>query len=302
MKAKEIEHLLNEEGYSCRLFGNPDVEVEGFADPYDYRDGSVIWLGDIKYLTLPPEQYERVALLMCKKGMAGKELFPNVLICEDPRNAFMRLLEVEAGKKEKKSLCGIDPNAIVDESTQIGEDVYIGPGAVVGPDVILGDRTQIMPNVFIEHTTTGEDCIIFPGCVIGVAAHGYRKEKRMTMELHIGRVVLGDRVNVLSSSVVERGTVSNTVIGNDTKIANMTNIGHNTKVGERCQINGGKLHGGVLVGDDTEIICSFVANRIKIGSNVKIGLNSTVVRDIPNNSIAFGSPARVRGDYQNGIS
>lgn len=297
MKAKEIENLLNEEGYPCKLLGNPDKEISGFADPYDYRENSVIWLGDLKYLTLPPEQYEKVALLMCRENMSGRELFPNVLVCEDPRNAFMRLLELEVRKKEESKLCGIDPNAIIDASAQIGKDVYIGPGAVIGPDVVLGDRTRVMPNAYIEHTRTGKDCEIFPSCVVGVAAHGYRKDNNMTMEPHIGKVILGDRVNILASSVIERGTVSDTVIGSDTKIANMTNVGHNTKVGQRCQINGGKLHGGVIVGDDTEIICSYVANRIKIGSNVKIGLNSTVVRDIPDNVTVFGSPARVRNNH-----
>ena len=298
MKIEEVEQILLQEGYACKLIGDSQVEVDGFSDPGDYRSGTMIWLGDLKYLQLKENQsYKDVSLLLCKEDLEGKDNFLNLLVCDDPRNAFMRLLELYELETHQAEPQGIDQRAIVDDSVVVGKDVYIGPGSVIGKGVVLGDGTRIMPNAYLEFTTTGKNCLIFPGCVIGVAAHGYRRDKSLAMEPHIGRVVLGNNVNVLAGSVIERGTVSNTVIGDDTKIANMTNVGHNTKVGKRCQINGGKLHGGVTVGDDTEIICSFVANRVKIGSNVKIGLNSTVVRDIPDHSIAFGSPAKVKGEH-----
>lgn len=292
MIISEMVKTLQAEGYVCELHGDPEVEISGFADPSDYRAGAVIWLGDMKYLKLKEGQsFQDIALLMCEGSLDGWEEFPNVLVCDDPRNAFIRLMELA---ETDDGRVGIHPSAVVDPDTIIGERVYIGPNVVIGKDVIIGDDCRIFPGVVIEHTTMGNRCSIYPNCVIGAAAFGYRKEESLVMEPHIGRVVLGDDVDILSASVVDRGTTKDTVVGCGTKVTCLTNIGHNVTIGKNCQINGGKLHGFTVVGDDTEIICSIVANRITIGKNVKIGLNSTVVRDIPDDVVAFGSPARIK--------
>ena len=293
MKAKEIEQTLLHEGYPCRLLGDSQAEINGFSDPSEYRLGTMIWLGDIKYLALKEEQtFSDVALLLCKESFKEKSRFKNVLICDDPRNAFIRLMELS---QDDVPLVGIDESALIDQDAVLGKNVYIGPNCVVGKDVVIGDNCKIMAGVFIEHATLGSNCSIYPNCVIGAAAFGFRKQKSLVIEPHLGRVVLGDNVEILSSSVVERGSTKDTVVGEGSKIACLTNIGHNVTIGKNCQIIGCMINGFASVGDESELIHCVVANRIKIGKNVKIGLNSTVVRDIPDNSIAFGSPARVRG-------
>lgn len=295
MKAKEVERVLLEEGYACKLVGNSQVEVNGFSDPSDYRLGTIIWLGDIKYLTLKEEQdFSDIALLLCENGFKEKDKFKNVLICDDPRNAFLRLMELS---QNDVPLVGVDKSAVIEQGTVFGKNVYVGPNCVIGKDVVIGNDCKIMAGSFIEHTTLGSNCSVYPNCVIGTAAFGFRKQESLVMEPHLGRVVLGNDVEVLSSSVIERGSTKDTVIGEGSKIACLTNIGHNVTVGRNCQIIGCMINGFASVGDESELIHCVVANRIKIGKNVKVGLNSTVVRDIPDNSVAFGSPARVRGDH-----
>lgn len=292
MKISEVMDLLHAEGYACELFGDPDCVVDGFADPSEYRDGAIIWLGDIKYLTLQDDQgYSDIALLLCKDDFMEKDLFPNVLVCEDPRNAFVRLLELS---QEEDELIGVDLSAVIDPSAVIGQDVYIAPNCVIGKDVVIGDNCKIMPGAYIEHTIMGNNCIIYPNCVIGVAGFGFRKDSALVMEPHVGKVVLGDNIEILSGSVIERGSTKNTTIGRGTKLACLTNVGHNVTVGEDCQIIGGILNGFANIGDRSELIRCVVGNRIKIGKDTKIGLNSTVVRDIPDNVVAFGSPARIK--------
>lgn len=292
MKAKDIERLLREEGYPCTLHGDGDVGIEGFSDPSSYRAGTVIWLGDMKYLSLGEGQtIQDVALLMCLDTLEGHEQFPNVLVCDDPRNAFVRLMEL-AQCEEKKE--GIHPSAIIDPDAVFGEHVYIGPNCVIGKNVVIGDNCSIMPGAYIEHTVMGNNCEIYPNCVIGTAAFGFRKDDGLVMEPHLGRVVLGNGVDVLSGSVIERGTTKDTVIGDGTKLACLANVGHNVTIGRDCQIIGGVINGFVEIGDNSELIRCVVANRKKIGKNVKIGLNSTVVKDIPDNVVVFGSPARIK--------
>ena len=292
MKVKDIESLLKKEGYSCVLCGDGDVEIEGFSDPSSYRAGTVIWLGDMKYLSLREEQtVQDVALLMCRDTLEGREQFPNVLICEDPRNAFVRLMELAQCEKREE---GIHPSATIDAGAIIGEHVYIGPNCVIGKDVVIGDNCSIMPGSYVEHTEMGDNCEIYPNCVIGTAAFGFRKDDGLVMEPHLGRVILGNNVDVLSGSVIERGTTKDTVIGDGTKLACLANVGHNVTIGRDCQIIGGIINGFAEVGDNSELIRCVVANRKKIGKNVKIGLNSTVVKDIPDDVVAFGSPARIK--------
>ena len=293
MKINDVVELLKKEGYECVFFGDSERKVEGFSDPSDYRNNSIIWLGDIKYLELKDGQNcSDVALLLCSENFKEKKLFPNVLVCKDPRNAFVRLLELSQKEDE---LVGIAESAVIDPGTVIGKNVYIGPNCVIGKDVIIGDNSKLMPGCYIEHTKMGNNCVVYPNCVIGMAGFGFRKEKSLVMEPHIGKVILGDNVEVLSGSVIERGSTKDTTIGKGTKLACLTNIGHNVTVGENCQIIGGIMNGFATIGDRSELIRCIVANRIKIGHDVKIGLNSTVVRDIPNNVIAFGSPAKVKG-------
>lgn len=294
VKAKEIESLLNKEGYSCRLIGNSEVEAKGFSDPSDYRKGTLIWLGDLKYLVLKEGQsYEDITLLLCSEDFQGKENFPNVLVSDDPRNAFIRLMELSSKDEEQ---VGVHPSAVISPDAQIGSNVFIGPNVVIGTDVVIGDGCKLMSGCYVEHTTLGNNCKIFPNCVIGTAAFGFRKNNGLVMEPHIGRVVLSDCVEILAGSVVERGTTKDTTIGRGTKLACLTNVGHNVTVGEDCQIIGAILNGFANIGDRCELIRCIVGNRIKIGEDTKVGLNSTVVRDLPDHVIAFGSPAHVRGE------
>lgn len=292
MLVREIAETLKREGYVCELRGDGDVEVSGFADPSDYRAGCVIWLGDVKYLDLKEGQsYSDITLLMCEDSLEGKDLFPTVLICADPRNAFVRLLELSQNETPR---VGFDTTASISSSAVIGKNVYIAQNCVIGDDVQIGDGCIIYPGCVVEHTTLGRDCVIYPNCVLGMPGFGYRKDRSLVMEPHIGRVVLGDRVEVLSGSIIERGTTKDTFIGSGSKLACLTNIGHNVTIGEDCQIIGGIINGFAVIGDRSELIRCVVGNRIKIGHDVKIGLNSTVVRDIPANVVAFGSPARVK--------
>lgn len=293
MKAKEIEQVLLNEGYACMLTGNPQTEVNGFSDPSDYRPGTMIWLGDIKYFQLKESQsYENVSLLLCDENLEGKEFFPNVLICDDPRNSFIRLMELADSKEVS---VGIHPTAVISDDAIIGKNVYIGTNVVIGNEVVIGDNCKLMPGSIIEHATLGNNCTIYPNCVIGTAAFGFRKNGELVMEPHLGRTIIEDNVEILSGSVIERGTTKDTVIGRGTKISCLTNVGHNVTIGQNCQLMGNNaINGFAVLEDDVEIVSCCVANRVRIGKGSKIGINSTVLSDIPANVIAYGSPAKVK--------
>lgn len=293
MRAKEIEQILLQEGYACRLEGDSETEVNGFSDPSDYRPGTMIWLGNLKYLQLGESQScKDISLLLCDEDLEERELFPNVLICDDPRNSFIRLMELANSEKVH---VGIHPTAVVSDDAIIGRNVYIGPNVVIGSEVVIGDNCKLMPGCVLEHATLGKNCTVYPNCVIGTAAFGFRKSEELVMEPHLGRTIIEDNVEILSGSVVERGTTKNTIVGKGTKISCLTNVGHNVTIGQNCQLMGNSaINGFAVLEDDVEIVSCCVANRVRIGKGSKIGINSTVLSDIPANVIAYGTPAKVK--------
>lgn len=294
LSVSEVRRLLAEGGFRADYRGPHDVVITGFSDPGDYRSGTAIWLGAMKYLKLKEgERCEDVALLFASSDFEGIAEFPAVFVCDDPRNAFMYVVECTIPDRKP---CGVSEHAYVDPSAHIGEGVYVAPGAFIDADVVIGDRTSIYPNASIKKgTTVGSDCLIMDGCVIGNAGFGFRHcpDGSLKRLPHLGGVVIGDKVEIGSNSIVDRGTFRNTVIETGTKIDTLTVIGHNVHIGKDCFVIGGFVGGNTDVGDECELIHMQCKNRVSIGSGAKVGIGSVVIRDIPEGAEVFGNPARV---------
>ena len=110
---------------------------------------------------------------------------------------------------------------------------------------------------------------------------------------HYGSVRIGDDVFIGSHVNIARGTIDDTVIHSGVKIAPTTHIGHNNIVGENATIICSQLFGSVCTGEDAYITSSVVRNQCKVGKNTMIGMGSVVTKDIMDNNVAIGSPARV---------
>ncbi|RJQ38237.1 hypothetical protein C4559_02065 [Candidatus Microgenomates bacterium] len=133
--------------------------------------------------------------------------------------------------------------------------------------------------------------------VIGGIGFGFRKndqgvQKRLT---HIGGVTIGDNVEIGSFSTIDRGVLSNTIIGSDVKIDSHVHIAHNVIIGDGTLITAGVIVGGsAVIGKKCFIgINSSIRDHVKIGNNVFVGMGSVVVSDIPSNVTIIGNPARI---------
>lgn len=287
----DILSLLKGEFPHLEYVGPPDASVRGFSDPGDYRRGTAIWLGDRKYLNLPEGQESEVALLFCAPGMAGRERFPATVLCADPRNAFMRLVELACPVDLEQ---GIHPTAVIDPSATIGEGVFVGPHAVVEADAVVGKGSRLHAGCVVRSgVRIGERCVIGGNAVIGNAGYGFRENGGLVRLPHLGTAILGDDVEVGSCSVVDRGTFKDTLIGNGSKLDSMTNVGHNATVGRNCLVIGGCVGGNSSVGDDCELVHVLMKNRVRIGNGVRAGMGSVILQDIPDGCTCFGNPARI---------
>lgn len=232
------------------------------------------------------------------------------LITEDPYRCYA--LTAQRFYAEEKKPAGIAPGAQVAASAQLGEGVSIGSGAVIGEQVVIGAHTSIGPNTVIangvmigEHCTIGALCsishsivgnrvILHRGIHIGQDGFGFALGRDGHIKVpQLGRVIIGDDVEIGSGTTIDRGTGPDTQIGDGTKIDNLVQIGHNVQIGRRAVIVAQVgISGSTRIGDGVVIggQCG-IAGHLKIGPGVKIAAQSGVMNDLPAGGSYGGAPA-----------
>ena len=207
----------------------------------------------------------------------------------------------------------VSPAAVVDASAVIGADCHIGHGAVIGKGVKIGARSRIGAlcviedgveigadcdigaRVYLTHAVIGNKVRIYPGAVIGRAGFGFAIDmpNGFVSVPQLGRVVVGDDVEIGANTTIDRGAGPDTVIGQGTRIDNLVQIGHNVQIGRFCVIvsqtgisGSTQLGDGVMTGGQ-----SGFAGHLKIGAGAKIAAQSGIMRDIPQGGEVMGSPA-----------
>jgi len=186
-------------------------------------------------------------------------------------------------------------NILIGTNVKIGANCLIGHNTIIESDVIIGDNCSIGSNVIIRNTLIKNNVSILDGCVIGKKGFGFfpNKEKNIRYP-HIGVVIIEDNCEIGCGSTIDRGSLSNTIIGKNTFLDNQVHIAHNNKIGENCIIAGqvgfagsSTLGNNVMIGGQAGI-----SGHLKVGSNVQIGGGSGVIKDIPDDSKVMGYPAK----------
>jgi UDP-3-O-[3-hydroxymyristoyl] glucosamine N-acyltransferase len=194
-------------------------------------------------------------------------------------------------------MVGISERAVVSESAKIGSESYIGDYVVVGDNCTIGDNTIIYDRVsLVQNCSIGNGCIIQPGVTLG--ADGFAFERFENGELirfpHIRDVKIGNNVEICANTNVARGSLSDTVIGDGTKVDAMVQIAHNVVIGKNCEITTGTIIGGsTKIGDMSWTgLNSTLKDNIKVGNNVLIAAGAVVIRDVEDQDIVAGVPAK----------
>lgn len=257
-----------------RLVGDGSIEIAQVATLELAGEGEISFLAQPKY---------RAALETCRAAAVivppvaeGATSLPRI-VTGDPYLYFARLAQWLNPPSRPAS--GVHPSAVVEcrvpdsvsigplayvgPDCTIGENVVISPGCVVGAGVTLGADTVLNPNVTIyRDCVLGERCIIHSGTVIGGDGFGYARERdgAWVKIPQIGRVVIGDDVEIGTNTCVDRGALGDTVISRGVKLDNMVQISHNVRLGEHTAMAG----------------ASGVAGSGKVGARVMIGGQSGV--------------------------
>lgn len=206
----------------------------------------------------PYSYFARVAQLFNPPAPARRGVHPTAVVeCELPQSASVG------------ALAWVGPDAC------IGEDVVIGPGCMIGAGVAVGEGSRLHANVTIyAGCVLGKRAILHSGCVIGADGFGFARERDASWVKipQIGRVVLGDDVEIGANTAIDRGALDDTLIEDDVKIDNLVQIAHNcrvgahtviagcagiagsTHIGKRCMVGGAAMiNGHITIADDVTV-------------------------------------------------
>lgn len=217
------------------------------------------------------------------------------VISMNPRLDFARVLQEFFAVKPTS---GIAQTAKIEKDVLLGRGVIVGEYSVIGNNVIIGDGTEIRNHVVIgDNTVIGRDCLIKSHTVIGEEGFGFeRDEAGIPVRIpHLGRVIIGDGVELGALNTLMRGTLDDTVIGSYVKTDDHVHFGHNVQVGKACLITACvEISGSVKIGESCWLgpNCS-IMNGINIGRNCFVGLGAVVTKSMPNDVVVVGNPARI---------
>ena len=149
--------------------------------------------------------------------------------------------------------------------------------------------------MIIRNTVINDNVSILDCCVIGKKGFGFFPNKDKNIRYpHIGIVIINENCEIGCGSTIDRGSLSNTIIGKNTYLDNQIHIAHNVKIGENTIIAGQVgIAGSSIIGNNVKIGGQAgISGHLKIGNNVEIGGGSGVIRNIPDNMKVMGYPAR----------
>ena len=204
-------------------------------------------------------------------------------------------LSLKLSKKHKFKTVKFGNNVLIGKNVQIGKNTIIGSNSIIEHDVKMGNNCTIGSNVVLKNTILGNNVVIQDSCNIGLKGFGFIPLKNKNLKFpHIGRVLISDDVEIASGCTIDRGSVDDTVIGKNTYLDNQVHIAHNVRIGSNCMIAGQVgFAGSATIGDNVSIGGQAgISGHLNIGNNVKIGGGSGVIKDIRDNEVVMGYPAK----------
>ena len=185
-------------------------------------------------------------------------------------------------------------SVLIGKNVLIGKQTHVGSNTIIESNVVIGNNCGISSFVSIKNSLMGPYIHIKDGSRIGIKGFGFIPIKQKNIRTpQIGKVILEEGVEIGSNCTVDRGSVTDTIVGKNTFLDNQVHLAHNVKIGDNCMIAGQVgIAGSTIVGNNVMIGGQAgISGHLNIGNNVKIGGGSGVVNDIPNNHQVMGYPA-----------
>jgi UDP-3-O-[3-hydroxymyristoyl] glucosamine N-acyltransferase len=190
--------------------------------------------------------------------------------------------------------CAIAAHVVIEAGVRLGARCSIGANTVIGAGVEIGDDCRVAANVTLSHCLLGNRVVLHPGVRIGQPGFGFAPDEGAAVKIpQLGRVIIGDDVDVGANTTIDRGSGHDTVIGAGTMIDNLVQIGHNVVLGKGCILAGQVgISGSTRLGDYVMAGGQAgLAGHLNIGSGARIGAHAGLMRDVEPGQTVIGAPA-----------
>jgi UDP-3-O-[3-hydroxymyristoyl] glucosamine N-acyltransferase len=273
------------------------IEEVMSIDECSGRDKSTLtWVSDKRIEQL---EFNIFCTVICSHSASGNKYLrdANLIIVENPRDAFRKVLEFFSETKSIVKASGVAATASVHSSATLGSDISIGHNVVIEAGVRIADRVSIgHGTVLMRETVIGTDVKIGSNCTIGGVGFGYEKDDtgEYIFLHHLGNVVIEDKVEIGNNTCIDRAVLGSTIIRQSAKVDNLVHISHGCDIGSNSLIIANAMIGGsVKVGENSWIAPSAsIINKASIGDDATVGLAAVVLKNVAANEVVVGNPAR----------
>jgi UDP-3-O-[3-hydroxymyristoyl] glucosamine N-acyltransferase len=301
------------------IIGDAECEISNVSTLQAANIQQISFLANSKYKKYLPTS--QAGAVIVSKEMA--ELVKNsAIVVDDPYVAYAKIATllnppkkittgisptamIEAGVTILKTV-SIGPQVVIEANVILADNVVIGAGTVLQDEVIVGENTRIAENVTICHgVEIGKNVVIHPGVVIGADGFGIVNDKGKWIKIpQIGRVKIGDNVEIGANTTVDRGAIEDTVIGDGVKLDNQIQVGHNVIIGNNTVIAGcSGVAGSTIIGENCIIGGGVgIGGHIEIADNVIITGMSMVTKSLTKAGIySSGIPAEPTSQWHKNV-
>ena len=303
----EINQLLQLIGLINQNF--PQEKIEDIKDLYSSQNKDITFLHSNKYIELAKktkasycittEKFKSFLPDSCKAIISDKVLLHTSQITKifypDSVTDDFDVSVKDIKNTELKDKVKYGNNVLIGNNVKVGSNCLIGHNSIIEKNVCIGDNCSIGSNVIIRNTNLKNNVNNLDGCVLAKKGFGFFPNQKKNIKYpHIGFVIIDENCEIGCGSTIDRGALSNTIIGKNTYLDNQVHIAHNNRIGDNCIIAGqvgfagsSTLGNNVMIGGQAG-----VSGHLKVGNNVQIGGGSGVINDIPDNTKVMGYPAK----------
>ncbi len=262
-----------------RVAGDPQLSIRQVGSLENAGEGQIAFLANPRYKAQLAAT--RAAAVIVSTENEALTSLPRI-VCDDPYAYFARLSQLFNPLTLQPA--GIHPAAVVAPGARIGARVAIGAGCVIGEGAVIGDDCCLYPRVVVyPGCTLGARAIVHAGAVLGADGFGIaRGEERWIKIPQIGKLVVGDDVEIGANTTIDRGAIDDTVIEDGVKLDNQIQIGHNVRIGAHSALAGCvAVAGSARIGRHCTIgAASVILGHLEIADRVNVSAGTVISRSI----------------------
>ncbi len=304
----EIRSVLDD----CEEKGQYADGISGIASLSEAIEGDLSFLGNSRYKK-DVEGCSASVLFLPKGSSVEPKEGQLIFLVKNPSYALALVCGLLEKKHYPQPKAGIHSTAVIEEGAEVSTSAFIGAYTVVSEGSVVGENVAIGSHCYLgRHTKVGEGSVIMsrvtvldyceigkrarinPGVVLGSDGYGFESTAAGHERIpHVGRVVVGDNVDIGANTTIDRARFGITKIGAGTKIDNLVQVAHNVQVGEHCLLVSQSGISGSSHLDDNVIVGgqAGIAGHLTIGKGSMIGGQSGVSRNLPEQAYVRGTPA-----------